>query len=320
MKPPIDVVWRGSGAAYPSLGGYLSRMAAALPAVKRGRHNTEPQLSNPRIEGEPVPVARAPARCSPDGSQPVFDPAGRQTNRLALMSIDAPGARRPVDPRTRGGTGVNGGPAPFASCGGAGDDERQRRFVPTTLAAGLAALVLFLAPASGQEPPAVAIEETGTPLWYYLQDRNFAVRLAVWDPNNHKWVQGRIAWNTNESLIFYTFSRHNPEALVKILDGRGYNGHWWGDFAALSDLRLFVTIYSMSTHEYWNIQSGRAHDMGAERSDKRRMVCASPHYRSSKIDGFQCVWGTGLSSREAYGRDGRIPDYFWTAKDVRYLE
>ena len=52
----------------------------------------------------------------------------------------------------------------------------------------------------------------------------------------------------------------------------------------------------------------RTGTMAVDRSGGRRcIVCSWPQYNESKRHGYRCVWGTGLSSREAWDRDGRIP-------------
>lgn len=178
-------------------------------------------------------------------------------------------------------------------------------------------LLLLAAPITAQRG---ATEEASTHPWYYLHNGKFAVRLWMWDPNRDRWLEGRVSWSTQESLLFYVFNRRNPEVMLKILDGRQHNNHSWGDFAAMSDLRIQMNVVNMRTREYWRVQSGRSHDMGGAPTDRRRIVCASPHYRDSEVDGFQCVWGAGLSSREAWRDNGRIPNSFWTERIVGYLE
>ncbi|MCY4559323.1 MAG: hypothetical protein OXF79_23680 [Chloroflexi bacterium] len=184
---------------------------------------------------------------------------------------------------------------------------------PNRIAAPIAMVAVSLAlaalPAGNEDPPPVptAVDEASSHPCYLLHEREFAARFWVWDPNHDKWVGGRVSWATNESLLFYAFNRRNPEALLKITDGRGFNDDWWGDFAALSDLELHLTISNMETREYWKRPVGpRLTTWEPPAStDRRRVVCASPHYKGSEADGFQCVWGTGLSSREAWRDNGR---------------
>ena len=187
------------------------------------------------------------------------------------------------------------------------------------------ALLLVLLPTvvahadAGENKSGVAQTSQSRHPYYYLHNGEFAVRLWVYDPNRNKWVDGRPSWITKDSILFYAFSRSNPEVMIKLLDGRKHNGHWWGDFASMSDLKIVLRVWNMRTREYWNVQSSRALDQGAT-GDRRRVVCASPHYNNSKTDGYNCAWGAGTSSREAWRDDGRIPAKFWVERIVGYLE
>ena len=154
-----------------------------------------------------------------------------------------------------------------------------------------------------------------------LQQGEFRARLWMWDENRDDWARAKIAWNTNENVAFYVFSRDNPEAVVKLLDGRPFNGHWWADFATMSDLRLHLMVWNDRTDEIWRVDSGRAKDLFSDRpADRRRIVCAWPQYNKSERRGDWCVWGTGTSSREAWDHNGRIPEKFWEDAVVGFLE
>ena len=47
---------------------------------------------------------------------------------------------------------------------------------------------------------------------------------------------------SDESGMFWFFSSTNIELVVKALDGRGINGHYWVFFGALSDVEYWVTV------------------------------------------------------------------------------
>ena len=47
---------------------------------------------------------------------------------------------------------------------------------------------------------------------------------------------------SDESGMFWFFSSSNIELVVKTLDGRGVNGHYWVFFGALSDVEYWVTV------------------------------------------------------------------------------
>ena len=181
-------------------------------------------------------------------------------------------------------------------------------------------LTLLAGVARGDDPPADVMAESSTHPFYFFQEDDFAARFWVFDPNRDQWVQGRVSWSTNETLLFYAFNRRDPQGLIKVIDGRGFNGHWWGDFAALSDLRVYVRVWNMETLEHWNVESGRHRDLFRDSTDPRRMVCVQPGYKDREVVGYQCVWGAGISSREAWRLDDRIPAEFWIQRTVGYLE
>ncbi len=48
--------------------------------------------------------------------------------------------------------------------------------------------------------------------------------------------RGRASAMTLETGYFWFFSQNNVEVVIKVLDGRTINGHWWVFFGALSDV------------------------------------------------------------------------------------
>ncbi len=53
--------------------------------------------------------------------------------------------------------------------------------------------------------------------------------------------------STNESGLFWFFGPENVELIVKLLDGRDYNEHFWVFYGALSDLEYWITITDTQT-------------------------------------------------------------------------
>jgi hypothetical protein len=54
---------------------------------------------------------------------------------------------------------------------------------------------------------------------------------------------------SQESGLFWFFSPSNVEAIVKVLDGCGVNGHRWIYTTGLTDLRVLVTVTDTQTGE-----------------------------------------------------------------------
>ncbi len=58
---------------------------------------------------------------------------------------------------------------------------------------------------------------------------------------------GTVVPSTDESGMFWFFSPANVELIVKALDGRGFNQHYWIFFGALSDLEYDITVTDTDT-------------------------------------------------------------------------
>ena len=69
---------------------------------------------------------------------------------------------------------------------------------------------------------------------------------AHWKDHNREGVYGNGTAVpidvSDESGMFWFFSSTNIELVVKALDGRGVNGHYWVFFGALSDVEYWVTV------------------------------------------------------------------------------
>jgi hypothetical protein len=49
---------------------------------------------------------------------------------------------------------------------------------------------------------------------------------------------------TGDTGGFWFFDEDNVELMVKVLDGRRVNGHWWVFYAGLSDVEYTLTVHS----------------------------------------------------------------------------
>jgi hypothetical protein len=63
---------------------------------------------------------------------------------------------------------------------------------------------------------------------------------------------------TDDTGAFWFFGAANLELLVKVLDGRGVNGHWWVFFGALTDVEYDLTVTDLRTgnHKTWHNPAG----------------------------------------------------------------
>lgn len=52
---------------------------------------------------------------------------------------------------------------------------------------------------------------------------------------------------TSDTAYFWFFSANNVELVVKVVDGRPFNGYWWVFYGALSDVEYTITITDQAT-------------------------------------------------------------------------
>ena len=126
---------------------------------------------------------------------------------------------------------------------------------------------------------------------------------------NDSTVVGRsAAWSSDKGVLYWLFDSENPEALVKVLDGRNTNGHWWLDLAVTSDLRSITRVTNRSTGEEWLAITGLGKDVFTDPggTSDRLVHCAYP---TSRADNRCAFWGYGttISLRDAWDSSGRIP-------------
>ena len=145
-----------------------------------------------------------------------------------------------------------------------------------------------------------------------LHDGQFELAfLASANNRNH---DGQVAnWSSRKGILFWLFDAENPEALVKVLDGRLTNGFWWMDVAVTSDLRTATQVRHQGTSASWSVQTGRAREFGITDSDiaDELIHCATPLDRSDR----QCAivgLGTTVSLRDAWTAQGWIPSKYYS--------
>ena len=88
----------------------------------------------------------------------------------------------------------------------------------------------FLASASLEAAPCVA-----SPAVLCLSGQRFAVEVN-WKDFQANTGQGRGVTLTPDTGYFWFFSDNNVELVVKVLDARSFNNHFWVFFGALSNV------------------------------------------------------------------------------------
>jgi hypothetical protein len=80
-----------------------------------------------------------------------------------------------------------------------------------------------------------------------LQNGRFQAAVAWRDPRSGMTGTGKTLPLTGDTGAFWFFSSGNAELLVKVLDGRLGNGHWWVFFGALTDVEYDLTLTDTQT-------------------------------------------------------------------------
>ncbi len=89
-----------------------------------------------------------------------------------------------------------------------------------------------------------------------LQGGRFRARVAFSD-HAHVAGDGHPVPATAESGRFWFFAAANIELVLKVLDGRGTNGHWWVLWGGLSDVAYDITVSDLvagKTRVYHNVE------------------------------------------------------------------
>lgn len=67
--------------------------------------------------------------------------------------------------------------------------------------------------------------------------------------------EGTAVALTEETGAFWFFEPSNLEVMVKVLDGRGINGHWWVYWGSLSNVGFTLTVRDLVTGAVWRYEN-----------------------------------------------------------------
>lgn len=104
----------------------------------------------------------------------------------------------------------------------------------------------------GDPAPCVAASTT-----LCLHDNRFRVEVFRSATSSSPAGSGQAVPRTSDTGGFWFFSNDNTELLVKVLDGRSFNGHFWVFFASLTDVGFDLTVTDTLTGQsksYRNVQ------------------------------------------------------------------
>ncbi len=94
-----------------------------------------------------------------------------------------------------------------------------------------------------------------------LNTERFRVRVDWHVPSQGTSGVGIATPLTADAGYFWFFSSNNIELMVKVVDGRAFNGHFWVFYGALSDVEYTITVRDMmtgTTRTYANPQGRNA--------------------------------------------------------------
>lgn len=109
----------------------------------------------------------------------------------------------------------------------------------------------------------VRLNGTPKPSWYAYRDfiaaqpggpsldlfnGRFSVEVA-WRDHQGNSGYGQPVPDSNLSGFFWFFNPQNLELVVKVIDGRSVNGHFWFFYGALSDVEYWITVTDKTTGE-----------------------------------------------------------------------
>jgi hypothetical protein len=80
-----------------------------------------------------------------------------------------------------------------------------------------------------------------------LRGSRFQAEVTWRNPRNGEHGSGTAVPLTGDTGAFWFFTSNNAELLVKVLDGRPSNGHWWVFFGALTDVEFDLTVTDTQT-------------------------------------------------------------------------
>ncbi len=79
-----------------------------------------------------------------------------------------------------------------------------------------------------------------------LNQGRFEIEVA-WEVSGGQTGVGQAEVLTDETGYFWFFDSDNVELVIKVLDGRSYNGYWWVFYGALSNVEYTVTVTDTQT-------------------------------------------------------------------------
>ena len=103
-----------------------------------------------------------------------------------------------------------------------------------------------IAPKSAPTPRQIALcgpDATGL----CLNASRFLVRVAWRAPSLGAAGSGQAVAPTSDTGYFWFFSDNNVELVIKVVDGRAFNGHFWVFYGALSDVEYTITVTDTET-------------------------------------------------------------------------
>ena len=80
-----------------------------------------------------------------------------------------------------------------------------------------------------------------------LQGGRFLVEASWRDPRSGNSGYAQPIADSDQSGFFWFFDAANVELVVKVLDGRGVNGHYWFFYGALSDVEYWIDVTDTAT-------------------------------------------------------------------------
>ena len=98
-----------------------------------------------------------------------------------------------------------------------------------------------------------------------LAGQRFRIEVSFTDPRDGSTGQGQAVPLTEDTGVFWFFAPENLELMIKVLDGRPVNGHFWVFYGALSDVSYRITVTDTVTGEAREYDNA-AHDL-ASRAD-----------------------------------------------------
>ena len=100
----------------------------------------------------------------------------------------------------------------------------------------------------GQEPPGPC-EPTDTTMC--LRNRRFQVTVGWRDFNGNEGDAMVVPFGSDDSGLFYFFAANNWEMLLKVLDGCGFNGHYWVFAAATTNVEYTLRVEDLVRGGVW---------------------------------------------------------------------